>query len=112
MIEQNLSTQTASDFWSELFLETDIDVPILLRRILDFNGYDSKALLVSVMNDSIFQKIEEFMRTSYDLIDKEDIPAYFGIFKNKPEKFQLLEGNIVSLTVASKYLVKIFFKGK
>lgn len=75
-------------------METDIDMPILLRNILQFNGYDSKALLSSFGDEDSISKIEAFMRSSADLLEEHKMPVYFGIFKLKPQKFQLLEGNI------------------
>lgn len=80
--------------WSELFLETDIDIPVLLRNILEFNGFDSKALLASFLNDDQLKKIENFMRESHSLIDDSEKIHFYGIFRKQPHKFLLLEGNI------------------
>ncbi|XP_034248169.1 uncharacterized protein LOC117649460 [Thrips palmi] len=99
------STQTATSMWSELAVETDIQIPLMLQNILALNGYDSKSLLASI-NDEVFNKIEAFMKASSDLLSEEEVQQYYGIFKSKPDKFQLLEGHKQLLRNISQKIVE------
>ena len=91
---QESSTQTPTDFWSELLLETDIDLPLQLQNILEFNGFNSRTLIETFTTEETLQNIETFMKESFDLVEEDDLPKLYGIYKSKPGRFQLLEGII------------------
>lgn len=86
-------------FWEKLAEETGISFPDTLRNILTAVSFDHRAALLCFKDQDVqkhYTSIESFMRSKLILLlEKAEVPAYFGIYKNRPDLYEIPDGKIL-----------------
>lgn len=100
-IYKQLLTSNGNDFFNtiEIILRTSIST--LLKNIMKMSGFDN-ALIFAKIDDTSFTEIEEFMRHEFDVEtvpNNGNIGDYLGIYTNRQEKFKLVCGHKMLLTI-------------
>lgn len=82
--------------WILLKTKTGIDLPLPLKILLHFFGYDSAASLQSIQEET-FDEMQEFARSELSsmITEEDDAQVYFGIYASRPDKFIIPKGNLI-----------------
>lgn len=74
-----------------------------IKYNLSFHNFKSYEIL-SLFKDDNIKMIEDFAKeTLADIISQEECCNYYGVFKNKTEKFSFLGGDIIKINAIVNY---------
>ncbi|KAK4884952.1 hypothetical protein RN001_001223 [Aquatica leii] len=92
-------------FWDQIRREIGIELPLHIKILLHFNGYESAASIKNV-SDSLFTELEEFAKEElYTFMDSNDFkPDFYGIYYNNISKFRILSGYRHSIKEIQNYI--------
>jgi len=102
-VQQKL-INSEDDVFAEMSL--NIKIPITLKNLLIVNGFENE-IVISNINDSDIRDIVSFAKNElHKIIDKENLPNYYGIYWKNPELFEIVPRYKHIISLLSKYCKK------
>lgn len=84
----------------------NIKILISLKNLLIANGFENE-IIISNINDSDIEDVVSFARNDlHKIIDKEDLPKYYGLYWKNPSLFEIVLGFKRIIALLSKYYKK------
>jgi len=108
-VQQKL-INSENDVFAEAEMSLNIKIPITLKNLLIVNGFENE-IVISNINDSDIRDIVSFAKNElHKIIDKENLPNYYGIYWKNPELFEIIPGykHIISLLSEYYYIKKSY----
>jgi hypothetical protein len=94
------------DVFAEAEISLNMKIPITLKNLLIVNGFENE-IVISNINDSDIRDIILFARNElHKIIDKEDLPKYYGIYWKNPSLFEVVPGHKHIISLLSEYYKK------
>lgn len=92
--------------FAEVETSLNIKIPECLKNLLMVNGFENE-IVISNINDSDIRDIVSFARNNlHKIIDKEDLPKYYGVYWKNPAIFEILPGYRHTISLLSEYYKK------
>lgn len=108
-MESQNPTQS-EDFFTEAETALNIKIPLILKDLLIINGFENE-IIISNINDSDIKEITLFARNElHKIIDKENLPKYYGPYWKNPSLFQIVPGHKNIIILLSEYYKKKLLK--
>ncbi|XP_071567414.1 uncharacterized protein [Temnothorax nylanderi] len=105
-VEQKLTNCSEADVFAEVEMSLNIKIPETLKNLLIVNGFDNE-IVISNINDSDIRDIVLFTRNDlHKIIDKEDLPKYYGLYWKNPSLFDIVAGHKRIISLLSEYYKK------
>lgn len=102
--QQKLSLEV--DVFAEAEISLNIKIPVSLKNLLIVNGFENE-IVISNINDSDVRDIVSFARNDlHKIIDKEDLPKYYGLYWKNPSLFEIVPGYKHIISLLSEYYKK------
>lgn len=110
VVEKNILNCTGNELFDLLELKMNTTIPVVIRNILIMNDIDS-ALVLSRVNESCYETIQNFMRLDFskDIIpDEADLKNYLGIYATCQQKFTFSVGQKILLEAIVEHCKQFF----
>lgn len=90
-VQQNLIS--SEDVFAEAEISLNMKIPTSLKNLLIINGFNNE-IIISHINDADIRDIISFARNDlHKVIDKEDLPKYYGLYSKNPSLFEIVPGH-------------------
>lgn len=109
-IAQEKLTNSDVDIFAEAELSLNIKIPTALKNILIISGFDNKLILSNINNSDIEDMISFARNDLYKIIDKEELPKYYGLYWKNPSLFEIVPGYKRTIVLLSEYYKKLSHK--
>ncbi|KAL0100980.1 hypothetical protein PUN28_019401 [Cardiocondyla obscurior] len=104
-VQQNISN-LEDDIFAEAERSLDMKIPTSLKNLLKASGFENEIIMAN-MNDSDIQNILLFARKDlHKLIEKEDLPNYYGLYWKNPSVFEIMPGHKLMLSKPKEKQIK------
>lgn len=110
-VQQKLINSSETDVFAEAEMSLNIKILVTLKNLLIVNGFETE-VVISNVDDSDIKDIILFARNElHKIIDKEDLPKYYGLYWKNPLLFEIVPGykHIISL-LSECYKKKLLHK--